>query len=86
MQRIYTAILCALAFTVIVSRPTYAQNNREPRARDLGVPFDGTPGPLNVLSLARVQSERALPPSCLAESKARVAPSRGISPVMEMAI
>ena len=50
MQRIYTAILCALAFTVIVSRPTYAQNNREPRARDLGVPFDGTPGPLNSIT------------------------------------
>src|SRR6202051_4847261 len=50
MRRIYTVILCALALTVIVSRPTYAQNNREPRARDLGGPFDGTPGPLNSIT------------------------------------
>ena len=50
MRRIYAVILCALALTVIVSRPTYAQNNRDPRARDLGVPFDGTPGPLNSIT------------------------------------
>src|ERR1700692_53437 len=50
MRRIYTVILCALALTVIVSRPTSAQNNREARARRLGVPFDGTPGPLNSIT------------------------------------
>ena len=26
------------------------KNSRKPRARDLGVPFDGTPGPLNAIT------------------------------------
>ena len=27
-----------------------AKSDREPRARDLGVPFEGTPGPLNSIT------------------------------------
>jgi D-aminopeptidase len=30
--------------------PTIAPSNTQPRARDLGVPFDGTPGPLNAIT------------------------------------
>ena len=43
-----TAIL-ALAATV-VSAPISGQAAPKPRARDLGVPFDGTPGPLNAIT------------------------------------
>ena len=39
------AVLLALSIT------GYAQN--KPRARDLGVPFDGTPGPLNAITDVR---------------------------------
>jgi D-aminopeptidase len=45
----YLAILfCSLAMTSFV----WAQNNppTKPRARDLGVPFDGTPGPFNAIT------------------------------------
>ena len=38
---------CALA---IVAQPAAAQSKAKPRARDLGVPFDGTPGPLNAIT------------------------------------
>jgi L-aminopeptidase/D-esterase-like protein len=30
--------------------PTIAQTGNKPRARDLGIPFDGTPGPLNAIT------------------------------------
>src|SRR5580700_7755919 len=33
-----------------ITAPTIARSNTEPRARDLGVPFDGTPGPLNAIT------------------------------------
>src|SRR6202050_4708265 len=32
------------------SAPANSPNNTQPRARDLGVPFDGTPGPLNAIT------------------------------------
>jgi D-aminopeptidase len=40
-------LLAALIFSFLLSTVT-AQNS--PRARDLGVPFDGTPGPLNAIT------------------------------------
>ncbi len=33
-----------------VSAPAISPSNTQPRARDLGVPFDGTPGPLNAIT------------------------------------
>src|SRR3974390_3780522 len=42
------AAVCAIALVVL---PGSAQEkSRTPRARDLGVPFDGTPGPLNAIT------------------------------------
>jgi D-aminopeptidase len=41
------ALLPALVFSVLLATTT-AQT--EPRARDLGVPFDGTPGPFNAIT------------------------------------
>ena len=38
---------CALALLLVATKPADAQR---PRARDLGVPFDGTPGPLNAIT------------------------------------
>ena len=40
-------LLPALIFSFLIATAT-AQT--EPRARDLGVPFDGTPGPLNAIT------------------------------------
>jgi D-aminopeptidase len=46
-----TALL-ALCFCLSFAPPLCAQENStaKPRARDLGVPFDGTPGPLNAIT------------------------------------
>ncbi|MGA8553162.1 MAG: P1 family peptidase, partial [Candidatus Acidiferrales bacterium] len=33
-----------------VTPPTISPSNMQSRARDLGVPFDGTPGPLNAIT------------------------------------
>ena len=43
------ATICCLVFAI---RPAFAQQEArsKPRARDLGVPFDGTPGPLNAIT------------------------------------
>ena len=43
------ATTCCLVFAI---RPAFAQQeaHSKPRARDLGVPFDGTPGPLNAIT------------------------------------
>src|SRR2546429_9512128 len=38
-----------LAVAIIVLMP-FAIAQSKPRARDLGVPFDGTPGPLNAIT------------------------------------
>ncbi len=40
-------IPCVLALAAL---PAAAQSSAKPRARDLGVPFDGTPGPLNAIT------------------------------------
>ena len=42
-------LLCSL-FTALI--PAYAQEKSaaKPRARDLGVPFDGSPGPFNAIT------------------------------------
>ena len=50
MQRTYAAILFALVAAPLASGPAFAQGSTPPRARDLGVPFDGTPGPLNAIT------------------------------------
>jgi L-aminopeptidase/D-esterase-like protein len=46
--RRFTLLLCSLAAISLA----YAQDkpSAKPRARDLGVPFDGTPGPLNAIT------------------------------------
>jgi D-aminopeptidase len=46
--RRFTLLLCSLAAVSLA----YAQDktSAKPRARDLGVPFDGTPGPLNAVT------------------------------------
>ena len=47
MPKAGTLLLAALIFSFLLSSLT-AQNG--PRARDLGVPFDGTPGPFNAIT------------------------------------
>ena len=48
MKRIAPAVLCILAFAFMgLPREKTAG---KPRARDLGIPFDGTPGPLNAIT------------------------------------
>ncbi len=42
--RLLVAAACAAAVAVAAAQP------KKPRARDLGVPFDGTPGPLNAIT------------------------------------
>ena len=37
-------------FAVLASSAPSAQTPSKPRARDLGVPFDGTPGPFNAIT------------------------------------
>jgi D-aminopeptidase len=49
MSSIHALALSVLAFSMVASAPGLAQTHPEPRARDLGVPFDGTPGPLNAI-------------------------------------
>ena len=44
--RLYFFVLCFLTIPFL----TQAQEKPKPRARDLGVPFDGTPGPLNAIT------------------------------------
>ena len=34
----------------VLKEPALAQADKKPRARDLGIPFDGTPGPLNAIT------------------------------------
>ncbi len=48
----YFHALAILFCSLAISSLALAQNNSpaKPRARDLGVPFDGTPGPLNAIT------------------------------------
>jgi D-aminopeptidase len=48
MPKVILFILCAIFFSYSIS--AQAPANSKPRARDLGVPFDGTPGPLNAIT------------------------------------
>lgn len=43
------AVVCAIGLTALCSSAQEKSTTR-PRARDLGVPFDGTPGPLNAIT------------------------------------
>jgi len=51
MRRIVSSFFVLMAL-VLCALPTLAQEktSSKPRARDLGVPFDGTPGPLNAIT------------------------------------
>ncbi len=44
MRFVHTLVLCVLSGALV------AQPASKPRARELGVPFDGTPGPLNAIT------------------------------------
>src|ERR1700726_4628040 len=44
------SIRLLLGFMVIVMMPAISTAQNKPRARDLGVPLDGTPGPLNAIT------------------------------------
>ncbi len=48
-MRIRFRLLIA-ALLVVVSAPSLILAQAKPRARDLGIPFDGTPGPLNAIT------------------------------------
>jgi D-aminopeptidase len=50
MSPIHALVLSVLTLLTLASTPGLAQTHTEPRARDLGVPFDGTPGPLNAIT------------------------------------
>src|ERR1700680_832863 len=55
MQMIRGCAGLALALLLVGSNPLFAQSEAghrigEPRARDIGIPFDGTPGPLNAIT------------------------------------
>ena len=41
---------CAALLSVVLLLPGLSPAQTKPRARDLGVPFDGTPGPLNAIT------------------------------------
>src|SRR5690349_20836331 len=43
------ALLCA-ALAVFIPQIASSQSVPKPRARDLGIPFDGTPGPFNAIT------------------------------------
>ncbi|MEE8130669.1 MAG: P1 family peptidase, partial [Vicinamibacterales bacterium] len=47
IRPVLTGIASSVLCLVLVVTPVAAQR---PRARDLGVPFDGTPGPLNAIT------------------------------------
>ena len=52
MHRQLAAILAgaALAAAAVAAQPAARPAAAKPRARDLGIPFDGTPGPLNAIT------------------------------------
>ena len=43
-------LVSVAALTIILAMAQLASSQTKPRARDLGVPFDGTPGPLNAIT------------------------------------
>ena len=46
----YLRLFGAIAIGVVVNMPGPASADPKPRARDLGIPFEGTPGPLNAIT------------------------------------
>jgi L-aminopeptidase/D-esterase-like protein len=50
-----TKNFCAffVLFLLLILLPTWGFGQNQPRARDLGIPFDGTPGPLNAITDVR---------------------------------
>jgi D-aminopeptidase len=51
VSRTALLLVCSLAVTPAhVSAQAQSASSTKPRARDLGVPFDGTPGPLNAIT------------------------------------
>jgi L-aminopeptidase/D-esterase-like protein len=48
MIKSHVIVISAVLITALLSQFTSAQS--KPRARDLGIPFDGTPGPLNSIT------------------------------------
>ena len=44
------AVLVLLLASLVSALACAAESTSRPRARDLGVPFDGTPGPLNAIT------------------------------------
>jgi D-aminopeptidase len=50
MSPIHALVLVVLTLSTLASAPAFGQTHAEPRARDLGVPFDGTPGPMNAIT------------------------------------
>jgi len=50
MKRFIAFFLVSLFFPVLEIYPTCAQDPAKARARDIGVPFDGTPGALNAIT------------------------------------
>lgn len=51
-MRTLSTLVAGLLLFALLAPPSVAQApaSRQPRARDLGVPFDGTPGPLNAIT------------------------------------
>ena len=41
---------CAITSMTLLAQNPSTSSTRQPRARDLGIPFDGTPGPLNAIT------------------------------------
>jgi L-aminopeptidase/D-esterase-like protein len=50
MNKQTISVLAVLLLLDLTSSSTSAFSQEKPRARDLGVPFDGTPGPLNAIT------------------------------------
>ncbi|HYV73003.1 MAG TPA: hypothetical protein VFB24_01980 [Candidatus Binatia bacterium] len=72
----------ALALMLLFTTLSYAQN--QPRARDLGIPFDGMPGPLNAITdVAGVEVGFSLEKGSSSPAKARYAPE---SPLFSPAV
>ena len=43
-------LVSVISFTIILGMAQFSSSQTKPRARDLGIPFDGTPGPLNAIT------------------------------------
>ena len=50
MKQRFVGKLLVLGMAVLLFIPVSGEQSKKPRARDLGIPFDGTPGPLNAIT------------------------------------